>query len=83
MTKNSKQKPSAVFSALPAPSPWPGANARLLGLPISPTDRLAQFGATEFEQFTPEWATGYISGQLRVVEVQQRGGSGDIRDFFT
>ncbi|MBB6580162.1 restriction endonuclease [Ralstonia solanacearum] len=81
MAKNQKQKASPVFSALPAPSPWPGANARLLGLglglPISPIDRLAQFGAAEFERFTLEWATGYLAKQLNVDEVQQRGGSGD------
>ncbi|WP_197388211.1 ABC-three component system protein [Ralstonia pseudosolanacearum] len=81
MAKNQIQKASAVFSALPDPTPWPGANARLLGLglglPVSSIDRLAQFGATEFERFTLEWATGYLAKQLNVVEVQQRGGSGD------
>ncbi len=70
-----------ALSALLSPTPWPNANARLLGvgagLPVQPLDRLAQFSATEFERFTLEWASDYVSKQVEVVEVQQRGGSGD------
>ena len=65
-----------------APTPWPSANARLLGLgvglPIEPLLRLAQFSPDEFERFTLEWASDYLAKQLmQVFEVQQRGGSGD------
>ena len=68
--------------ALPPPSPWPGANARLLGLgaglPISELDRLAQFSAAEFERFTLEWVSDYLANKVpEIVEVQQRGGAGD------
>ncbi len=71
----------APLSALPPPTPWPNANARLLGmgagLPIQPLDRLAQFSAADFERFTLEWASDYLSTQVEVVEAQQRGGAGD------
>jgi hypothetical protein len=67
---------------LAVPTPWPGANARLLGLgmglPVKPLDRLAQFSANDFERFTLEWASGYLTDKLPgVYEVQQRGGAGD------
>lgn len=69
------------LSVLSPPTPWPSANARLLGvgagLPVQPPDRLAQFSATDFERFTLEWASDYLSTQIEVVEVQQRGGAGD------
>ncbi|MBL8261431.1 MAG: hypothetical protein JNM58_03320 [Xanthomonadaceae bacterium] len=69
------------LSALPPPTPWPNANARLLGvgagLPVQPLDRLAQFSAADFERFTLEWASDYLSTQVEVVEAQQRGGAGD------
>lgn len=69
------------YTALPPPTPWPGANARLLGvgagLPVNKLDRLALFSADEFERFTLEWASGYLRKQENVVEVQWRGGSGD------
>jgi hypothetical protein len=77
------QKKSAVsaLAALPAPTPWPGANARLLGigagLPVNALDRLAMFSADDFERFTLEWATGYLQKQAHVKEVQWRGGAGD------
>ena len=63
-------------------TPWPGANARLLGLgvglPISALDRLANFSAAEFERFTLEWASDYLAVKRpEIVEVQQRGGAGD------
>lgn len=71
----------APLSALPLPTLWPNANARLLGvgagLPVQPLDRLAQFSAADFERFTLEWASDYLSTQVEVVEVQQRGGAGD------
>lgn len=65
-----------------APTPWPGANARLLGLgqglPVAPLDRLANFSAAEFERFTLEWASGYLAVKVSgIVEVQLRGGAGD------
>ena len=68
--------------ALPPPSPWPGANARLLGLgvglPVSELDRLAQFSAVEFERFALEWVSDYLAAKVpAIVEVQQRGGAGD------
>ncbi|KWV53126.1 hypothetical protein AS156_09100 [Bradyrhizobium macuxiense] len=66
---------------LSAPTPWPSANARLLGLgvglPVDPLDRLAQFSSPEFERFTLEWASEYLAKVSGVYEVQQRGGSGD------
>lgn len=67
---------------LSAPTPWPKANARLLGLgaglPVHPLDRLAQFSPTDFERFTLEWACDYLATKISgVYEVQQRGGSGD------
>jgi hypothetical protein len=69
------------MSALPAPTPWPNANARLLGvgagLPVKPLDRLAKFSADDFERFTLEWASDYLPTQSEVFEVQQRGGAGD------
>jgi hypothetical protein len=68
--------------ALSKPTPWPKANARLLGLgmglPIQPLERLALFDDSEFERFTLEWAFGYLAAkEPGVVEVQQRGGAGD------
>jgi hypothetical protein len=70
------------MTSLSPPTPWPGANARLLGLglglPVKPLDRLAQFSANDFERFTLEWASGYLAEKVpEVYEVQQRGGSGD------
>ncbi|MBK8177015.1 MAG: hypothetical protein IPK66_17675 [Rhodospirillales bacterium] len=67
---------------LPSPSPWPGANARLLGLgvglPISPLERLGGFSADDFERFVLEWAHDYLTKRVpEIVEVQQRGGAGD------
>ena len=67
---------------MPAPTPWPNANARLLGLgaglPVQPLARLAQFSLADFERFTLEWASDYLSSKVAGVhEVQQRGGSGD------
>jgi len=80
-TSKSGKGAGADLSALPVPTRWPNANARLLGvgagLPIQPLDRLAQFSALDFERFTLEWASDYLSTQIGVVEVQQRGGSGD------
>lgn len=71
----------AALSVLSSPTPWPNANARLLGvgagLPVQPLDRLAQFSASDFERFTLEWASDYLAVQTGVAEVQQRGGSGD------
>lgn len=71
----------APLSALQPPTPWPNANARLLGvgagLPVQPLDRLAQFSSADFERFTLEWASDYLSTQVEVVEAQQRGGAGD------
>jgi hypothetical protein len=73
---------SIAFEKLQAPSPWPNANARLLGvgagLPVKPLDRLAQFSAAEFERFTLEWASDYLATKLLgVYQAQQRGGAGD------
>ena len=67
---------------LAAPTPWPNANARLLGvgagLPVDPIDRLKNFSDEQFERFTLEWATGYLASRVpQVFQVQQRGGAGD------
>lgn len=81
--KNKAQKPNGSgFESLPLPTPWPGANARLLGigagLPVNPLDRLAHFSAQAFERFTLEWAHGYLTKVLPSVDqIQQRGGAGD------
>jgi hypothetical protein len=77
-----KQREGIVLEALQVPSPWPNANARLLGfglgLPVSAIDRLKNFSDKEFERFTLEWATGYLPNHVTsVYEIQQRGGSGD------
>lgn len=71
-----------TLAKLPPPTPWPNANARLLGvgagLPVKPLDRLAQFSAADFERFTLEWASDYLASKFpEVHEVQQRGGAGD------
>ncbi|PZQ51848.1 ABC-three component system protein [Novosphingobium sp. TCA1] len=68
--------------ALSEPTPWPDANARLLGmgmgLPVEPLDRLAGFDPKKFERFTLEWAHGYLIKQIEgIVDIQQRGGAGD------
>jgi hypothetical protein len=67
---------------LTSATPWPNANARLLGvgagLPVNPLDRLAQFNAKDFERFTLEWAEGYLENNITgLYEIQQRGGAGD------
>jgi hypothetical protein len=79
-----KAKPtvSVTLEPLTSPTPWPQANARLLGLglglPVEPLARLAQFSAPEFERLILEWATEYLGAKLGgVYEVQQRGGAGD------
>lgn len=82
MTKFQDDKAAGTIEVLEAPTPWPGANARLLGLglglPVAPLDRLANFSAADFERFTLEWAAGYLAVKApRIVEVQQRGGAGD------
>jgi hypothetical protein len=81
VAKPVKADTSNAFTALPLPTPWPGANARLLGLgvglPVAPLDRLAQFSADDFERFTLEWASEFLAKQINAVEVQVRGGSGD------
>ena len=82
MPKTKNDKPAGLAEDLKAPTPWPGANARLLGLgqglPISPLDRLANFSAADFERFTLEWASDYLAVKVPgIVEVQQRGGVGD------
>ena len=82
MTKVLNGKTAAHTENLKAPTPWPGANARLLGLgqglPIAPLVRLASFSAAEFERFTLEWASDYLANKLPgIVEIQQRGGAGD------
>ena len=70
-----------ALTPLVGPTPWPNANARLLGvgagLPVQPLDRLAQFSADDFERFTLEWASEYLASQSEVDEVQLRGGAGD------
>jgi hypothetical protein len=75
-------KPDLKVEDLGTPSPWPNANARLLGvgagLPINPLDRLKNFSDKEFERFTLEWATDYLAKKLPGVDqIQQRGGAGD------
>jgi len=70
------------LEGLKAPTPWPGANARMLGLgvglPVSKLDRLSNFSAEEFERFTLEWASDYLAVKRpEIVEVQLRGGAGD------
>ncbi|MGE4314259.1 MAG: ABC-three component system protein [Pseudobdellovibrionaceae bacterium] len=82
MTKSENDQTPSQIEKLKPPTPWPGANARLLGLgvglPISELDRLANFSAKEFERFTLEWATDYLAVKRpEIVEVQQRGGAGD------
>lgn len=82
MTKIQDDKTASRTEAVKAPTPWPGANARLLGLglglPVAPLDRLANFSADDFERFTLEWASDYLAVKVPgIVEVQQRGGAGD------
>ncbi len=76
-----KSSAGSAFTELPTPTPWPGANARLLGvgagLPVNAVDRLALFSADEFERFTVEWAVGYLQQQVFTKEIQWRGGTGD------
>ncbi len=63
---------------IPAPTPWPDANRRLLlgqGAPINPLVRLGTFNDVEFERFIWEWVKGYLANQY--VEIQHRGGAGD------
>ena len=74
MTKFQDDKAAGTIEVLEAPTPWPGANARLLGLglglPVAPLDRLANFSAADFERFTLEWAAGYPPVKApRIVEV--------------
>jgi hypothetical protein len=81
-TKTIKSIAVADFQALAPPTPWPDANARLLGvgagLPVHALDRLASFSALQFERFTLEWADGYLSKFIPGVDqIQQRGGAGD------
>lgn len=84
LAKNQTTKTAAANSTEPIslPTPWPNANARLLGvgagLPVNPLDRLAQFNAKDFERFTLEWADGYLKQTIvGLNEIQQRGGAGD------
>ncbi|OWT72954.1 MULTISPECIES: ABC-three component system protein [unclassified Achromobacter] len=81
MTTKSQLAQRLELDCLPAPTPWPGANARLLGhglgLPIKPLDRLAGFSPDEFERFTLEWACDFLAKQDDIYEVQARGGAGD------
>ncbi len=82
MTKSENDQRASQIGELNPPTPWPGANARLLGLgvglPISALDRLANFSAADFERFTLEWASDYLAVKRpEIVEVQQRGGAGD------
>ncbi|WP_395407891.1 ABC-three component system protein [Pseudoduganella sp. UC29_106] len=76
-----KKNKDGVLTSLPAPSPWPGADARLLGvgagLPIDKLARLATFSADDFERFTLEWASDYLGKTEEIFEVQWRGGAGD------
>ena len=72
----------APLTTLPNPTPWPGANARLLGvgagLPVSKLDRLASFDDSQFERFVLEWGNDYVKAKVPgVYEVQLRGGAGD------
>jgi hypothetical protein len=63
---------------IPAPTPWPDANRRLLlgqGARVDPLVRLNTFDDTQFERFIWEWVQGYLSS--RYVDVQARGGAGD------
>jgi hypothetical protein len=64
-------------SHIPAPTPWPNVNARLLGLgaglPIQPLDRLAHFNDVEFERFTLEWANGYLAKHVQGVYTRSNG----------
>src|SRR5436853_447556 len=58
---------------LTPPSPWPGANRRLVlgGSFIEPAKRIATFSAAEFEIFSRQWAYEYlktISGKYSQVE---------------
>lgn len=81
-TKGQSKPENQILEALPPPTPWPDANARLLGvgagLPVQPLDRLASFSALQFERFTLEWADGYLRTTLpNVDQIQQRGGAGD------
>ncbi|MHC2290352.1 ABC-three component system protein [Bradyrhizobium barranii] len=81
-TKTQTTAAKAEFEPLTEPTPWPGANARLLGvgagLPVEPLDRLAWFSASQFERFTLEWAHGFLPKALpQVDQIQQRGGAGD------
>lgn len=80
--KPASGKHAIGMAELPAPTSWPNANARLLGLgvglPVAPLDRLAQFDDMAFERFVLEWAHGYLAQKVpEVVEVQQRGSAGD------
>lgn len=82
VTKIKNDQTDNQLTQLISPTPWPGANARLLGLgvglPVSELDRLANFSAVEFERFTLEWASDYLASKKpEIVEVQLRGGSGD------
>ncbi|HEV2572969.1 MAG TPA: ABC-three component system protein [Beijerinckiaceae bacterium] len=82
MKKTKNDKSASETEHLKAPTPWPGANARLLGLgqglPVAPLDRLANFSAADFERFTLEWASDYLAVKVPgIIEVQQRGGAGD------
>lgn len=81
MTVPKKASVTNTLTELQEPTPWPGANARLLGigagLPVDPLKRLAQFSPDEFENFVKEWAFGYLQKQGYAKEVQRRGGAGD------
>lgn len=84
MAKKQTTKPAALNSTEPLmpPTPWPNANARLLGigagLPVNPLNRLAHFDAKEFERFTLEWADDYLKKNIPGLnEIQQRGSVGD------
>lgn len=82
MTKSQTNQIANQVEKLKPPTPWPSANARLLGLglglPISAPVRLASFSAKDFERFTLEWASDYLAmKRTEIVEVQQRGGAGD------